>query len=59
MNNIVKANNVYSKKRFTLFLCEDREAPEVSYNNSTYNIGVIKRRKRFILTFNTIFLKLL
>lgn len=45
MNNIIKANNTYSKKGFTLFLCEDRDALEVSYNNSTYNISVVKRKK--------------
>lgn len=45
MNNIIKANNVYSKKGFTLFLCEDKDALEVLYNNSTYNISVVKRKK--------------
>lgn len=44
-NNIIKANNVYSKKGFTLFLCEDKDALEVLYNNSIYNISVIKRKK--------------
>ena len=51
--DIIKANNVYSKKSFTLFLCEDKDALEVLYNNSTYNISVVKRKK-FILAFNAI-----
>lgn len=45
MNNIIEANNNYSKKGFTLFLCEDKDALEILYNNSTYNISVVKKRK--------------